>query len=302
MKDWIKFFPFAARCDNHPAEIKGPYFPQLKKNKWFLGDSVLHFGAPASNPVFGLSHMGSRWDSLSPGYKDVLKTEWDWVYGGVQGGPPPEWRLHIFYSNTWYFVGPWFTGEQARLKATALLATADDKYSFSGKNLFHPKVFESAVANYLDVRYGYDKNGPKQMYRGPLNWQVLAISKTIQAVLCDIHEIGNGTKDNPYLYRLIFFPITSTQFIEINFDFAGVDINYDEVRTKPLLKLCDDIISTFRLEVGEQTLNEWNKVKANCPDMSITESMEEFPWPLKINKKPTKKAEVDITPRQNLIE
>lgn len=77
MKDWIKFFPFAARRDNHSVEIKGPYFPKLKKNKWFLGNSVLHFGAPTANPVFRLSHMGSQLDSLSPGYKDVLKSEWD---------------------------------------------------------------------------------------------------------------------------------------------------------------------------------------------------------------------------------
>lgn len=302
MKNWLKFFPFAARVNNYPAEIQGPYFPALLENTWFFSNSALHFGAPMANPVFSFSHLDSRSKMVSPGSKDILKTEWDSVYGGTPGAPLDDWDLHIFYKNTWFFVGPWFSGEQARLKASALLCVAKKDFSFASKNLFHPRVFESAIANYLDTQYGYEKNGGKPMYRGPLNWRVLPVSSTIQAVVCDVHEIGNGTKNNPCLHRLVYFPVTKSHLIQINFDFGGVDINNDAVRAKPLFKLCDDIISTFRLDVGESTQNEWNRVKDTCPDMSITETMEEFPWPLKIPKKSSTPKEVDITPQQKAIE
>lgn len=296
MIDWLRFSPFDWRSDFKLEEIRGPYFPSLRENKWFLSNCLFRFGAPMANPVFGFSGRTRYVDATSPGSADILKTQWPQVYGGNSDAPPRQWDLGFFYSNTWYFVGPWFTGVKASLTADALLATADKNFSFADKNLFHPRVFELAVADYLDGRYGYNKIGRKPMYRGPLNWRILPLSSSIQAVVCDVHQIGNGAKDNPWLHRLIFFPVSPTQFICINFDFGGVEIYRDDVRAKPLLKLCDSIIETFHLEVGEQTLKEWNKVKATCPDMSITQTMGEFPWPFTKTKKSSKKPEVDITP------
>ena len=88
----------------------------------------------------------------------------------------------------------------------------------------------------------------------------------------------------------------------IDFNFGGTEIYRDEVCAKPLFKLCDSIINSFRLDVGAQTQAEWDKVKATCTDMSITETMGEFPWPLK-KEKPTKNPkEVDITPSPETIE
>jgi hypothetical protein len=47
--------------------------------------------------------------------------------------------------------------------------------------------------------------------------------------------------------------------------------------------------------VGKKTLSEWEKVKDNCPDMSLAETMGEYQWPL-FEEKPSKKPkERDIT-------
>jgi len=297
MLDWLKFFPYARRLERKPVEIRGPYFSNLRSNKWTLNDCTLNFKAPRANHVFSLSGYGWRVKTEKPGSANILTTEWQRVYGGSAERPPSEWIFELFYSNEWCFVGPWFTGLQASLKATGLLVTAQNGSAFIDKNLFHPRVFETAIANYLDNRYGYYKNGRKPKYCGPLNWKILHISPSIDGVVYDIHEIGNGSREDPLLHRAFLFPITSQKFIYITFNFGGTRIFHDEIRSRPLFQLCDSIINSFRLNVGPETQAEWDKVKATCPDMSLTESFGELPWPLSMEKKPKNKKEVDITPR-----
>ncbi len=301
MLDWLKFFPYASKDDNKPAEVRGPYFSKPRRNKWLLGDCTLCFDAPWANPIFSLSQRGDTVDAISPGRGNVLQAQLKNVFKSRSSAPPSEWDRHIFYSNTWFFVGPWFTGFQADLCADGLLITADRDSSFIGKNLLHPRVFESAVANYLDNTYGYEKNGRNAHFRGPLNWRVLPISSRIQAVVCDIHTIGNTSKENPCLTRHVYIPITPQRFILIRFSFGGVLINEDEIRAKPLLKLCDSIIDSLHLDVGSKTQAEWDTVKQSCPDMSIAESIGEFQWPLKVVKPFKKPQEVDITPSLNAL-
>lgn len=297
MLDWLKFFPYARGGETRkPTEIRGPYFPRLRPNKWFFGDSLFHFAAPWANPIFCLSGRGSTVDALSPGRANILTADLERLHGGFSNAPRSPWDRHLFYRNTWYFVGPWFTGYKASLDAFGVLVSADKRLSFAEANLFHPRVFESAIANYLDGFYGYDRSGKKPHYRGPLNWRVLPLSPSIQGVVCDIHHIGNSSKENPSLLRLVFFPITPNQFIRINFDFGDTAIYQDEMRATPLFKLCDSIIDSMHLDVGKATQAEWDKVKTICPDMTITETFGELPWPL-IQEKPSKKTKtVDITP------
>ena len=298
MWDWLKYFPFEDRRNKHPKpdEIRGPYLTTPVKNKWIFGDSAFYFKAPRANPVFGLFGDGKSIDAVKPGLKNILKGNWERVYSGNRDAPPDFWDTDLFYKNTWYFVGPWFSGYQADLSSLALLVSADKNSRFLKSSLFHPKVFEMAIADYLDISFGYDRSGKKPIYRGPLNWRVMPLSETIQAVVCDLHHIHNGGKDNVMLTRLVFFPVTDHQFVQVSFDFGGVAIYRDEVRTKPLMALCNSIIDSMHLEVGEATLAKWNKVKEECPDMSITEQFGELPWPLFKEKPKKKPKERDITP------
>jgi len=291
--DWLKFFPFSIEQDsiNKPTEIRGPYFPTPRLSEWRLGDLYFYFEAPWSHPVFSFDGSGSKVGAIKPGRTNILTGNCERVYGGAS----ENWDLDFFYENTWYFVGPWFSGSKASLTAQAILVSASRGSGFTESNLFHPRVFEEAIANYLDKTYGYDRSGKKPHYRGPLNWRVLPISSSLQAVVCDIHQIHNGSRENPSVSRLVFFPVSKHQFVRVLFDFGGISI-HDEIRAKPLFALCDSIIDSMRLEVGASTQAEWDKVKAICPDMSLTESFGELPWPL-IKEKPNKKPkERDITP------
>lgn len=299
MFDWIKFFPFAMKDDHKPSEVRGPYFAKPKLVKWRFGDSVLYFKAPRSNPVFSFSGRGWSTDRLTPKRTDVLKSIGPRPNTGHWDDPKIRWNCSLFYLNEWLFVGPWFTGMQARLSASANVVYVSELSTFFDKNMFHPRVFESAIANILDCHYGHHNFNTKKKahFRGPLNWRVLPISNSIHAVACDIHCIGNGTVDDPVVHKQIYIPVSPCHIVCLDLDFTGADLKNDTVRAKPLLALCNSIIDSIRLELGPETQAEWDKVKATCPDMSITEAFGELQWPLAPEKPPKEKREVDITPQ-----
>ena len=298
MLDWIKYFPLDERERGEVSEIRGPYFPWLVKQSWVIGDNALNFKAPKSNPIFRFFYQRRKVKSITPKKSNVLNLTGKEVYCGPSVGPECEWNAKLFYSNIWYFVGPWFTGYQASLESTALIVSSNDHSLFSDKNLFHPNVFENSIANFLDNLYGYENTGKAAHYRGPLNWKVLSISNTIKAVVCDMHFVANAGKENPTLVRKVFFPVSPTQFVCINFDFGGTEIYNDKIRSEPLFKLCDSIINSITLEVGEATKAEWSKVKATCPDMHVTNTFGELPWPIKYEKLSKSRKEFDVTPKQ----
>ncbi|WP_460047531.1 hypothetical protein [Sessilibacter sp. MAH2] len=303
MWDWLKFFPYAAVYPKRREhlEIQGPYFSKPRQNKWFFGDSVFYFNAPWANPILSIDGYGSSVNAKHPRGRDLCAPP-RIVPNYRPDARRYQWHDTAFYRNTWYFVGAWFVGEKARLGASAVILTAHKGSLFKETKLFHPRVFESAIANYLDDLYGYDRSGKRPHYRGPLHWRVLPLSDSIQGVVCDIHQIHNGSRDNPDLRRLVFFPVSTHQFVRITFNLGGVDIYHDELRAKPMLDLTDSIINSMRLQVGPKTQAEWDKVKATCDDMSIANTFGELAWPLFEEKKSRKKPEVDITPNDTPIE
>ncbi len=307
--DWLKFFPFSIDHDSGAkhTEFDGPYFSTPRANRWKFGDSFLYFEAPWSNPVLGINGSGSRVESLKPKSSDVLVTDLKQVYGG-NDSPSSDWTKKIFYRNEWLFVGPWFMGLEASLESIGILISAAEGSQLAGKNLFHPRIFESAISSHLDNSFGYDRSGKRPHYRGPLNWRILPLSSSVNAVVCDIHQIHNGSRENPEVGRFVFFPVSPKHFVQVYFDLRSVDVwidkktgieTYsDESRSKPVLTLCDNIINSMRLEVGPSTQAEWDEVKETCPDMSITETFGELPWPLFKEKASKKRKETDITPSE----
>ncbi len=296
MLDWLKFFPFVYAPDEvrKATEVRGPYFSKPRPNKWILGDVNFHFEAPWANPVFGFDGDARSVDAIKPGVRDILKIQYlERVY---RSGPGPldAWTKGLFYENTWYFVGQWFSGQKSRLIMRGILNTVQDSSQFKGLSLFHPRVFESAIADYMDHSYGYQRYGKRADCRAPLNWEVLRLSESIQGVKFDFHHIANGGRDNPELVRVVVFPINSSQFVIVYFDMATL-LLHDEVTTKPTIALCDSIIDSMRLNVGKKTLSEWEKVKDNCPDMSLSETMGEYQWPLFEEKSSKKSKEKEIS-------
>ena len=287
MLDWLRYFPLTLRHSNEPVTPRGPYIPWMLKHKWQFRDSYFYLRCPMANPAVGDPGLWRK--SRSPGRGDI--TQYSFNNGQLDlMHTQQRWQHEHFFARTWLFVGPWFMGVESFLALSASLVTPHKPGIFSDSSLFHPNVFESAIVDYLNSYFGHVKTGGRPHFRGPMNWRILDISDTIKAALMDIHVIGNTSKENPKLNRLVFFPISDRKLVCLFFDFGGTPIyKAGRVNPAPMLELADKIIASFRLEVGPKTLADWNAVKAICPDMSITPEFGELKWP--INPKDIGKAQ-----------
>ena len=293
--DWIKFFPFVnGRMPRHLIhEVKGPYFSKRWKNTWNIGDSQFEFYAPWANPVVGTKGDSMRAYGRKPGNADVLIKTFE--HSIMVDGPYVRgWSNSYFYANNWYFLAPWFKGIEATLAVKAAVVKSYESAPGDSLGFFNPKVFELAVGQYLDKRFGKARHDGKPSYRGPMKWEILPISDMVNALLLDLHFIGNTSVENPGLVRAMYFPVSDKQFVEITLDFGGTKILLDPVRTIPMMELCDSIISSMRLHVGPKTRAAWEN--AQRPGVKLSESMGEFNWPIIEENASNESAERDITP------
>lgn len=280
MFDWLRYFPLALGFLHKisPVTPNGPYFSKLRQQRWSFGDSTLIFKAPWANPVLGAERFGRSIEARSPGNDNIL----DYSLSSHKESfmPNDRWQKGWIYSREWYFVGPWFSGSKCSLLMSAVIVGQSKRSDFKNASFFHPRVFETAVADYLSSYYGHEKMGRKPRYRGPLNWHSVPISSSITAVSLDIHKIEQSI-ENPSLHRHIFFPISHNRFIDIVFNYGGTRIVEDKVNPQPMFDLNEAIINSFKLEVGPAMQAQWDEVKAYCPDMSLTTEFAELKWPIK---------------------
>ena len=278
MLDWIRYMPIAFTRGKGYITTKGPYFSKLKPRRWLIGDSTFHFQAPTANPVLGGERTRYVITSRDPKSDNILR----WPLRGVpeEQMPSKRWQYGWFYRREWVFTGPWFTGYRASLNMSASVLCYSDSVKNRDASLLHPKAFEIAVADYLDSNYGHRKVGRNPHYRGPLNWGVLNISPTIQAALFDIHTIGNTCKENPGLEQLIVFPISPNQLVKIMLIYDGSYIGEPVIDLQPLYNLANDVIRSFRLEVGPTLLKQWQEANADSQDTALTSSFAELKWPI----------------------
>ena len=156
-----------------------------------------------------------------------------------------------------------------------------EREDYKGASFFHPRVFETVVADYLSSYYGHKKAHRGPAYRAPINWKLLSISSSIQAAIFDIHQINNTSRDNPEFSKHIVFPVSHNRFIQIEFDYQGKQLVENRCDITPMLELNQSIVDTFLLEVGPTMQAQWDEVKKDCPDMSLVSDYGELQWPIK---------------------
>lgn len=275
MFDWLRYLPLTlpARISGASYVVpRGPYFSKPRFQSWRIGDGRFVFKAPWSNSVFGSEQYRSTTQSRSSGTNDVLNYSLKHIDESLM--PNNHWQCGAYYYRRWYFVGPWFSGCRARLSMSGMIYGQAVKKDFVGTSFFHPRVFETAIADFLSSLYGSNKIGKKARYQGPLNWKVIQISPIIHAASFDIYD-GQDSE----ITRLVLFPVSHDRFICISF--RGIyqrKVNYDQ---NPLIDLMESIIGSFRLEVGPSIQSQWNQIKVYCPDMQLTSEYGELQWPVK---------------------
>ena len=274
MLDWLRYLPLtlSGMLDTTTYVVpKGPYFAKLRSQNWRIGDSLFHFKAPWSNSTYGSEQHRNTTQNLSSGRNDILNYSLRHIDEAIM--PNHRWQCSAYHYRRWYFMAPWFSGYRARLSMSGTLY-GHVKEDFTGSSFFHPRVFETAIADFLSSRYGFEKIDREARYRGPLSWKIIMISPTVQAASFEVFD-GQGSE----ITKHVVFPVSHDRFVCISF--GGLyqrDMNYDQT---PLINLLESIIDSFTLEVGPTMQAQWNEIKSFCPDMSLTAEYGELKWPIK---------------------
>src|SRR5690606_32439108 len=81
---------------------------------------------------------------------------------------------------------------------------------------------------------------------------------------------------NPFY--LFVFPITDQHFVKVAFHphFSWSKSDYD---ASPISELQEAIFNSITLELSPKAQASYDKVKAECPDMSLTSSFPPLKWP-----------------------
>ena len=274
MLNWLRYFPLALSFRENVRDYvvpRGPLFPKLRGQQWRIGGSHFYFAVPWTNSVYGFAPFYRRSESYSLGNCDLLTYELRAKNSTAM--PNQRWQASPAYVRKWYFVGPWFSGNYAGLKMAAVLYGQPHLTDFKGASFFHPRVFESVIADFLNSYFGHVKGGRKPYYRGPINWKIIHLSESVQAASFDICSDVDGRVE-----KYIVFPVSHDRFITISF--SGIYQEQRRYDQAPVINLVQSIIDTFRLEVGPDMQSQWDEVKAFCPDMSLTTEYGELKWPI----------------------
>jgi hypothetical protein len=262
MINWLKYPPFELSfLDRGPDDdYNGPTFKQAKPIRLLAGGNVIRLRAPkhsffSSTPSIYVRNQDGMETSFGDGNKFAATDNWKECSLVVRR---IEYRL------------PWFRGTKGSLSMSLAIVTRAPKKAFARTSFFHPRSFEFILSNYLNTQYGHehDSKGVAR-YTAPINWQVHQ-QLPVFSVSFDVE--GNNAD---FCY---FFPISDTHFIRLNFFFyGGSDIKFKE----EMKVLAKEIIQSVTLELGPQSQAQWDRVKAECPDMNLSESFAPLQWPIK---------------------
>lgn len=276
MLNWLRYLPLKWRKRENYCVPGGPNFASAERLSMVIGGSRLTIRAPRHRPtrkVFG---------QAKPLTIDALSRALSAKYGeGYMANR--HWGFTTLLSRSWAFWGPWMTGAKAQLTLSINLVGRLDQFAYGGEiSFFHPKALENVLVDYLNDLFGHKgRNSGKPHYAGPIAWQPHHHFPVFSASF-DIHS----TEREPYNAdspeeRFFVFPITHDRFVEVVFrrsiyQINGYDPNFD---ITPIDQLERAILDSLQLELSPSTQAEWDKVKAACGGMSLTDTFPPLRWP-----------------------
>lgn len=236
---------------------------------------------PADSPVkqydlpFGKDPIGRSMGT----YPRVTRANEHWGY----------WRgLYRRYA----FWGPWMSGCKAELAFAISVIGRREEFEFHGTSFFHPRAFESVLTQYLNDLYGHQlwdttKADPRPLPRhaGPVDWKP-HYHLPVFSTSCKIYETGMDGKTleaNPE--RLFFFPISDRHFVKVLFKrelYARDSKGKPTYDASPVRDLQEAIFNSISLELGPEAQASYDRIKAECPDMRLTENFAPLNWPTEV--------------------
>lgn len=178
------------------------------------------------------------------------------------------------------------TGAKAQLSVALSIIGRDEAHEYENSSFFHPRVFENVVADYLNALYGHHGLSGGFQHKGPVDWKPVIGLPVFGASFKVFHyDPYDGQLFKPE--DLIVFPITSKHFVEVAFDrqvYSKDRAAKPYFDITPVDELQKAITSSIQLELGPEAQAEWDRVAAECPDMSLTSSFAPLRWPIDPNE------------------
>jgi len=252
MFDWLRYLPIQLYTDYKRTSVaKRAYCQGLTPIDITMGDNKLTIKLARSYRMWQPFDFGfeKKPQCILPYNQDVLKNSFDGTIG--KGG---RWRYARFLLRQWYFLSPWFGGVQIVVRMNALVITAPQEKKFESISFFHPRAFESALAEYLDSQYGDEKHNKGPKYRGPINWQPVKLNEYISGVRFDVERV-TYTPDSEEKAQLFAFPVANQQFIVFTFSqHNGGSPTSKTFNSSEIEKMVEATFASIQLELGPQTI------------------------------------------------
>jgi len=260
MIEWLKFLPINLRFLDLDvnAEYKGPDFKNAKPITLLAGGNTIRLKAPRHKTTL-------KEPSIYVRNRDGLNSGFD--YYNLPTAVAQTWKYSTLVYRCWGYLYAWYRGSTGNLHMHLSIVTRVEEKPFKNTSFFHPRSFEFILANYLNTRYGHEQTDGVADYRAPVSWQVHQQLPVFSASF----EIGGINGDLFYV-----FPISDTHFIKLSFNLSNWDNLREEMRA-----VAKQIIESLTLELCAESQAQWDRVKATCPDMQLSETFAPLQWPIK---------------------
>ncbi|MDH5181500.1 MAG: hypothetical protein OEZ39_14750 [Gammaproteobacteria bacterium] len=272
MINWLKYMPIKLRELNqdqpHPTP-RGPSFAGAGTMRFLVGGSELSFRSPRHRPT-----RSTRKSYKAKSYQDLLKNRFSEFSRGAM--PDDSWLYQSVFNRSFAFYGPWFSGPQYQLHLYVNLLT--QRHSKEGVSFFHPRAFENTLADLLTSEYAHKTSKKINRWSAPVNWRPLN-TLPVPAVVFDIEPTIWELESNKT--QVLCFPVSDKHLLQASFTqvlFANTEEREKYYDIGPMESMENDIINSFNLKLTPEIQTQINRVKTECPNMSLVENYPPLKW------------------------
>ncbi|WP_339074353.1 hypothetical protein [Teredinibacter turnerae] len=199
----------------------------------------------------------------------------------IERGLPDLWRKADFFSHSWAFNGPWFTGPVCELELMFRLVRVVNYPK--DMSLFHPRALEQVIGDYLTDLYSYhldETRGYIQEFHAPINWQIVT-HLPVNAARMEV--VSEDFSPHRTIKRMVFFPV-SDDVMSVLIFWPGRFKNLPRseldkrVNEQPMLDLMEDIIASLQLNLSPQAKAQQEAALIGLEDTSLIKDYPPLKW------------------------
>ncbi|WP_027330537.1 hypothetical protein [Marinimicrobium agarilyticum] len=271
----LKYLPYGTRRSDKYCKPQGPSIEDAKSYSYIVADNVLSLKAPKHRP------MGNVPKPLFSRAKGN-ELEWGFMPHSKDAMPDQSWSYRSLFFAQWAFWGPWLSGCKAELSASVSLLTRSEGNEYKHSSLFHPKVFESAIVDFLNSSYGHlETQLGEALYKAPVNWHT-GNKGVLSAGFDIIKNETSGSYDEPT--RVYILPIAENHLVLVElreYIYSWNENNLPSFDRAPIEAVKDSFVDGLSIELGQKSLKSLNTAKRESDSFQLTENFAPLKWPNK---------------------